>query len=34
MTSPPRGAPSNQRSSLWPLDALLDSVLLLEWLEY
>lgn len=30
--SPP--APSNQRSSLWLLDALLERVLLLEWLEY
>lgn len=25
---------SNQRSSLWLLEALLDRVLLLEWLEY
>lgn len=31
---PPRSPPSNQRSSLWLLEALLDSVLLLEWLEY
>lgn len=31
--SPP-APPSNQRSSLWLLEALLDSVLLLEWLEY
>lgn len=33
-TPPPRSAPSNQRSSLWLLEALLDRVLLLEWLEY
>lgn len=37
MAPPPRSPaappPSNQRSSLWLLEALLDSVLLLEWLE-
>lgn len=31
---PPRSTASNQRSSLWLLEALLDRVLLLEWLEY
>lgn len=33
-TPPPRSPPSNQRSSLWLLEALLERVLLLEWLEY